>query len=101
MRVGLDAGGLRHELARRGMTGAELAAIAGLSEATVSHAMTGRPVSYVTLRKLARGLTVTPALPGIDAIIGRRFVGSEGNGAAGFSPATAVMEAKPSADSGA
>jgi len=68
MRTKLDPDGLRRELARRGLNQAELAAIAGVSETTLSHAMS-RPVAWTTVRKLARALTVTPLLPGIDAII--------------------------------
>jgi transcriptional regulator with XRE-family HTH domain len=52
------------------MAQAELAAIAGVSAATVSHAIAGRMVSYLTIRKFARALTVTPALPGTEGIIG-------------------------------
>lgn len=35
----------------------------------MSHAMTGRKVDCTTITKLARALTVTPVLPGIDAFI--------------------------------
>ena len=69
VRVALDADGLRREMARRGLTGAEFAAIAGVSPATVSHAMTGRLVDHGTVRKLARALTITPLMPGADAIV--------------------------------
>lgn len=72
MRAVIDTSGLRRELARRGMTQAELASIAGVSEPTVSHAMAGRMVSYLTIRKFARALTVTPVLPGTEGIIGRQ-----------------------------
>ncbi|MGH7641963.1 MAG: helix-turn-helix domain-containing protein [Candidatus Dormibacteria bacterium] len=69
MRTEINTAGLRRELARRGMSQAELAAIAGLSEATVSHAASGRPVSCITIKKLARGLWVTPIMPGADGIV--------------------------------
>ena len=72
----IDPDGLRRELAMRGMTQAELAAAAGVSEATVSHAMVGRQVDYRTLRKFARALTVTPVLPGADAILAHRLATS-------------------------
>ena len=76
------------------MTGAELAAISGVSAATVSHAMTGRRVAYTTIRKLARGLTVTPALAGIDAIIlGKPHADGKGN-AAVAGPTAALVEAE-------
>jgi transcriptional regulator with XRE-family HTH domain len=61
VRAVIDTSGPRRELARRGMTQAELASIAGVSEPTVCHAMAGRMVSYLTIRKFARALTVTPA----------------------------------------
>jgi transcriptional regulator with XRE-family HTH domain len=70
MRAALDSAGLRRECARRGLTGAELAQIAGVTEATVSHVLNGRMASYTTIRKLARALTITPPLPGSDGIIG-------------------------------
>lgn len=70
MRTRLNVEGLRRELARRGMTQAELAAVAGLAEATVSHALNGRLVEHGTIRALARALTVTPALAGADGIVG-------------------------------
>jgi len=65
----LDVDGLRRELAIRGMSQAQLAAVAGVTEATVSHAMVGRQVDYRTLRKFARAITVTPVLPGTEGII--------------------------------
>ena len=70
MRATLDSAGLRRELARRGMNQAELALAAGVSEPTVSHAMAGRQVSYPTIRKFARVLTITPVLLGSEGIIG-------------------------------
>jgi transcriptional regulator with XRE-family HTH domain len=70
VRAMIDTFGLRRELARRGMTQPELASIAGVSEPTVCHAMAGRMVSYLTIRKFARALTVTPVLPGTEGIIG-------------------------------
>jgi transcriptional regulator with XRE-family HTH domain len=72
MRAALDVDALRREMARRGLTGAELAAIAGVSAATVSHAQTGRMIDHGTIRKLGRALTVTPIIPGIDSLIPRK-----------------------------
>jgi transcriptional regulator with XRE-family HTH domain len=69
VRAALDTAGFRRELARRGMSQRELAVAAGVSEPTVSHAMAGRMVSYLTIRKFARALTVTPPLLGSDGII--------------------------------
>ena len=62
------ADALRLELARRGLSQAEFAALAGVTEATVSHAATGRRVSMGTVRKLAKALAMTPALAGADAL---------------------------------
>lgn len=69
MRTFLDTEGLRREMCRRGLSGAELAALAGLTGATVSHAITGRRVSHVTLRALARALTLCPVMAGADTLI--------------------------------
>ena len=75
----LDTAGLRRELALRGMNQTDLAHSAGVTEVTVSHAMAGRPVSYLTIRSLARALTTTPTLPGAENIIGtQRESGVEG-----------------------
>jgi transcriptional regulator with XRE-family HTH domain len=72
------------------MTQAELALAAGVSEPTVSHAMAGRQVSYLTIRSIARALTVTPPLLGSDGIIGSQ---KEIDAAASPSPAS-VAEAR-------
>jgi len=66
----LDTPGLRRELALRGMTLEELALAAGISRPTASHALAGRRLSYLTIRSIARALTVCPVLPGAEAIIG-------------------------------
>jgi transcriptional regulator with XRE-family HTH domain len=62
---------LRFELARRGWDGCDLAAAAGLSCATVSAAMRGRPISTATLRKMVLALSRTPVLPGVDELVGQ------------------------------
>jgi transcriptional regulator with XRE-family HTH domain len=91
MRTALDVDGLRRELARRGMTSAELAAVAGLSEATVSHGMNHHRVSYTTVRKLARALSVTPVLPNADTFLLERTPALENeNAATGSTPAAAT-----------
>jgi transcriptional regulator with XRE-family HTH domain len=94
MRVALDVDALRREMARRGLTGAELAAIAGVSAATVSHAQTGRMIDHGTIRKLGRALTVTPVIPAIDHLIGNGFKTRLQNesGAEGPSPSTPQLE---------
>ena len=70
MRIRIDREGLSRALAIRGMTQAELAAIAGLTPATVSHASTGRLVDAATVRKLAIGLTRTAPVTGAEALVG-------------------------------
>lgn len=77
-------------MARRGLTGAELAALAGVTGATVSHAVTGRKVSYMTVRALARALTLTPVMPGVDAFIPTK----NENAAKVSSTSAALMEAE-------
>ncbi|MGC2295297.1 MAG: helix-turn-helix transcriptional regulator [Candidatus Dormiibacterota bacterium] len=70
MKAVIDSAGLNRELALRGMNFSELAAQAGVSRATISAAVAGRRVDYLTLRKLARALTITPPLPGAAGIVG-------------------------------
>jgi len=77
-------------MARRGLSGAELAALAGVTGATISHAVTGRKVSYLTLRALARALTLTPVMPGIDTLIPPKTT----NAAEVSSTSAAPMEAE-------
>lgn len=69
MRHAIDGAALRRELARRCLTGAEFAQIAGVSPATVSHVLTHGRAGDSTLRKFARALTITPTNPGADAIL--------------------------------
>ena len=73
------------------MSQGELAAVSGLSQATVSHAMTGRAIDLGTVRKLARALTVTPALPGAAAIVGAQ----DGSATKGQLTPAEVVETRP------
>jgi len=57
--VRLNGGRLRHETQIRGLTARELAKLAGVSAATVSHAMTGHVVSAPTAKALAKALGAT------------------------------------------
>lgn len=55
---------LQRELALRGWNGVDLAHHAGLSPATVSHAIQGHPVSTATIRKVAIALSNAPVVAG-------------------------------------
>jgi transcriptional regulator with XRE-family HTH domain len=69
MSIALDAARLRQELARRGWGAADLAREAHLSQATVSAALSGRPVAARTLGMIASALMRTPAIDLIDSLI--------------------------------
>ena len=69
MTTRIDASALRRELARRGLTQAEMARLAGVSEATLSHAAGGRAVSIQTVRKLAVAIVRTPVMPGATLLV--------------------------------
>ena len=68
MRVRINGQRLRLELARRGLDQAALARLAGVSEATVSHASTGRTVNPTTLQRITVALVRVPMLAGPDLI---------------------------------
>lgn len=57
---------LRVELVRRGLDGQTFARLAGISAATVSHVLNGRPASPRTVQKMALVLARTPALVGFE-----------------------------------
>jgi transcriptional regulator with XRE-family HTH domain len=63
MGVKFNAKELRRQQNRRGLTGADLAALSGVSEATISHARGGRSVSPRTFRAIATALEEAPACP--------------------------------------
>lgn len=52
-----------------GLHGCDLARLAGVSAATMSSAMHGRPVSPRTIRKIAAALTRVPVVPGLDDLL--------------------------------
>ncbi|HLI60788.1 MAG TPA: hypothetical protein VKV21_14095 [Solirubrobacteraceae bacterium] len=69
MGILINAAALERELARRGWTSRDLARAAGLCDATVSMARSGRPVSPATLRLMAAALAKAPALAEIDSLL--------------------------------
>ncbi len=60
---------LRQALAERGLHPGELAARAGVSGPTLSHALAGRPLAPCTVRRLLTALAGIPPLPGADYLI--------------------------------
>lgn len=69
MGVRLNPVRLRHELAARGLQSVDVARLTGLSAATLSAAMQGRPISPRTLRKIALTLALEPILPGGEELL--------------------------------
>lgn len=69
MGIAISPAALERELARRGWTSRDLARAAGLCEATVSVARSGRRVSPTTLRLIAAALAKAPVLAEIDSLI--------------------------------
>jgi transcriptional regulator with XRE-family HTH domain len=59
---------LRHEMRLRGLTGAALGRLAGLSNATISNALAGRRLHPCTFRKIAAHLANVEVIPGADAL---------------------------------
>jgi len=54
---------LQREMAARGWNACDLAQAAGLSAATLTVALQGRPVSLRTVQKIAVAIARTPAIP--------------------------------------
>lgn len=67
--IRVNADRLRREMAARGWDGVDLAYHAGVSPATISHAMQGHPVSSTTIRKLAAALVRQPAIAGVEGLL--------------------------------
>jgi transcriptional regulator with XRE-family HTH domain len=67
--VALDAAALRHQLAIRGLCGADLARLARLSPPTVSQALHGRALSPRTVAALVKALGAVDPLPGHESLI--------------------------------
>ena len=60
---------LRWEMLMRGWNGVDLAYRAGVTPATVSHAMRGLPISSTTLLKLAVALSSAPVIDGAAELL--------------------------------
>lgn len=67
--VRLDPTKLDFELARRGVTAAELCSQIGVSEVVLSRARHGHSVRESTLRKITGGLLAIPLLDGADLLL--------------------------------
>src|SRR5262249_18829603 len=69
MSVLVDGARLRLEIARRGWKASALARQAGLSPATVSAALAGRPIAAISMSLIAEALTKAPPIAMIDSLI--------------------------------
>ncbi len=69
MGIVLSVDVLAREIARRGWNHTDLARTAGISNATVTAARAGRPVSPGTLRRIAAALASVPPLDGVDELL--------------------------------
>jgi lambda repressor-like predicted transcriptional regulator len=69
MSVPINTERLMHEMARRGWSRGDLARAAGISAATVTMALSRRPVSPQTVKRIAIALAATPPLDGIDSLL--------------------------------
>jgi lambda repressor-like predicted transcriptional regulator len=61
---------LVQEMVRRGWAASDLARESRLSEATISAALTGRPIAARSLGLIAVALSRVPPIAGIDALLG-------------------------------
>jgi transcriptional regulator with XRE-family HTH domain len=59
---------LRGQMRLRGLTGAALARLTGLSDATISNALAGRRLHPSTFRLIAAGLAKVEVVPGAEAL---------------------------------
>ncbi len=67
----IDADRLRYEMALRSLTAAELAHLASVNKNTLTRALSGRPVSWRTLRELSRVLLASPTMRMADVLLVR------------------------------
>jgi transcriptional regulator with XRE-family HTH domain len=69
MSIVIRPGRLRQELARRGLAATDLAKRSGLSPATISAALAGRPISARSLQLMATTLVQIPPIDVIDSLL--------------------------------
>ncbi len=69
--VRIDPHELRHAMRIRGLTGTELARRAGVSQATISHALNGRRIRPATLRRINAVLRGVRPLNSVKALVHR------------------------------
>ena len=60
---------LRQQMRLRGLTGTELARLAGLSDATISNALAGRRVHPGTFRRIVVQLAKLDVIAGAEALV--------------------------------
>ena len=70
MNTAVDAAALRRELARRGLSAADIAHRAGISAPTLSRALAGKPIANRSLAALARAVADVPLIAGLDDLLG-------------------------------
>jgi transcriptional regulator with XRE-family HTH domain len=61
---------LREQMRQRGLTGAELARLTGLSEGTISNALAGKRLHPATFRQIANELAKVDVVPGAELLAG-------------------------------
>ncbi len=71
MSIAVDTSRLRIEMVRRGWDAIDLARASRLSPATVSAALSGRPIAAKSLALIAAALLKAPAVETIDKLIAR------------------------------
>jgi transcriptional regulator with XRE-family HTH domain len=69
MTARINADRLRREIVARGRDMQNFARLAGISAATLSHAVNGRPVVAGTLRRITSALLRAPRLEGADLLL--------------------------------
>jgi hypothetical protein len=66
--ITFKAGVLREQMRLRGLSGAALARLARVSDATISNALAGRRLHPDTFRRIAGALAAVALVPGMDAL---------------------------------